>query len=272
MEPLTQTYGGSVIDTFAVWATGNAQNPILSFFIMAEREISISVNNDGTFDPNLWGIGNWHFCCTSNGKCTKPNVVIFHNGLAGNFDFRQQWMEPLTQTYGGSVIDTFAVRVTGNAQNSICHFHNGRAGNFDFRQQRWNPWPKLMGGSVIDTFAVWATGNAQNPILSFFIMAEWEILISVNNDGTLDPNLWGSVIDTFAVWVTGNAQNPILSFFIMAEREISISVNNDGTLDPNLWGVSNWHFCCTSDGERTKPNFVIFHNGWAGNFDFRQQR
>ena len=37
---------------------GNAQNPILSFFIMAEREISISVNNDGTLDPNLWGVGN----------------------------------------------------------------------------------------------------------------------------------------------------------------------------------------------------------------------
>ena len=55
MEPLNQTYGGSVIDTFAVRATGNAQNPILSFFIMAEREISISINNDGTLDPNLWG-------------------------------------------------------------------------------------------------------------------------------------------------------------------------------------------------------------------------
>ena len=62
MEPLTQTCGGLVIDTFAVRATvratGNAQNPILSFFIMAEREISISVNNDGTLDPNLWGVGN----------------------------------------------------------------------------------------------------------------------------------------------------------------------------------------------------------------------
>ena len=182
MEPLTQTCRGSVIDTFTVRATGNAQNSILSFFIMAEREISISVNNDGTLDPNLWGVGNWHFCCTSEGERTKPNIVIFHNG---------------------------------------------RAGNFDFRQQRWNPWPKLMGGSVIDTFAVRATGIAQNSILSFFIMAE---------------------------------------------REILISINNDGTLDPNLWGVSNWHFCCTSDRERTKLNFVIFHNGQVGNFDFCQQR
>ena len=131
------------------------------------------------------------------------------------------------------------------------------------------PLTQTYGGSVIDTFAVWVTGNAQNPILSFFIMAAQEISISVYNDGTLDPNLWGSVIDTFAVRVTGNAQNSILSFFIMAEREISISINNDGTLDPNLWGVGNWHFCCMSDGERTKPNFVIFHNGRAGNFNFR---
>ena len=122
MEPLTQTCRGSVIDTFAVRATGNAQNSILSFFIMAEQEISISVNNDGTLDPNLWGVGNWHFCCTSEGECTKPNIVIFHNGQAGNFDFPSTTMEPLTQTYGGSVIDTFAVRVTGNAQNPILSF------------------------------------------------------------------------------------------------------------------------------------------------------
>ena len=46
MEPLTQTYGGSVIDTFAVRATGNAQNSILSFFNMAEGEILISVDVD----------------------------------------------------------------------------------------------------------------------------------------------------------------------------------------------------------------------------------
>ena len=46
MEPLTQTYGGSVIDTFAVRATGNAKNPILSFFIMAEGEILISIDVD----------------------------------------------------------------------------------------------------------------------------------------------------------------------------------------------------------------------------------
>ena len=58
MEPLTQTCGESVIDTFAVRVTGNAQNSILSFFKMAEREISISVNNDGTLDPNLWGVSN----------------------------------------------------------------------------------------------------------------------------------------------------------------------------------------------------------------------
>ena len=101
MEPLTQTYGGSVIDTFAVRATGNAQNSILSFFIMAEREISISVNNDGTFDPNLWGVGNWHFCCTSNGERTKPNFVIFHNGRAGNFDFCQQRWNPWPKLMGG---------------------------------------------------------------------------------------------------------------------------------------------------------------------------
>ena len=134
------------------------------------------------------------------------------------------------------------------------------------------PLTQTCRGSVIDTFAVQATGNAQNSILSFFIMAEQEISISVNNDGTLDPNLWGVSNWHFCCRATGNAQNPILSFFIMAEQEISISVNNDGTLDPNLSGIGNWHFCCMSDGERTKLNFVIFHNGRAGNFDFRQQR
>ena len=28
---------------------------------MAEGEISISVDNDGTLDPNLMGVGNSHF-------------------------------------------------------------------------------------------------------------------------------------------------------------------------------------------------------------------
>ena len=55
MEPVTQTCGGSVIDTFALGPTGNVQNPILWFFIMAKGEILISVDNDGTLVPNLWG-------------------------------------------------------------------------------------------------------------------------------------------------------------------------------------------------------------------------
>ena len=137
-------------------------------------------------------------------------------------------MEPLTQTYRGSVIDTFALyERRGTHKTQFCHFSKWPSGKFRFPLTTREPLTQTCGGSVIDTFAVRATGNAQNPILSFFIMAE---------------------------------------------REISISVNNDWTLDPNLWGVSNWHFCCMSNGERTKPNFVIFHNGRAGNFDFRQQR
>ena len=58
MDPLTQIYGGSGIDTFPLGPPGAFQKPNFVFFHNGQREISISVNNDGPLDPNLWGVGN----------------------------------------------------------------------------------------------------------------------------------------------------------------------------------------------------------------------
>ena len=59
MDPLTQICGGgSIIDTFPLGPAGTFQKPNFVFFHNIRREISISVNNDGPLDPNLWGVGN----------------------------------------------------------------------------------------------------------------------------------------------------------------------------------------------------------------------
>ena len=55
MEPLTQTCGGSVVDTFALGPTGNMQNPNFVIFHNGRQEIRIFADNDGTLEPKLWG-------------------------------------------------------------------------------------------------------------------------------------------------------------------------------------------------------------------------
>ena len=91
IKPLTQTCQGSVIDTYALGPPGTVQYLISWFVIMADFQILISVNNAGTLDQNLWGIGNWQLCSRTTRDHTRPNFVFFHNGRCWNFDFCRQW-------------------------------------------------------------------------------------------------------------------------------------------------------------------------------------
>ena len=47
------------------------------------------------------------------------------------------------------------------------------------------------GGSLIRTFSLGPTDTKLDPFRCFFLMAEGEILISIDTDGFLDPKLWG---------------------------------------------------------------------------------
>ena len=69
--------GGLIIDTYALRPPGTMPDPILWFFIMVNREISISIDNDGMLDPNLWGVGNWHLCSRTTKDHARPSFVIF---------------------------------------------------------------------------------------------------------------------------------------------------------------------------------------------------
>ena len=62
---------------------------------------------------------------------------------------------------------------------------------FRFPSTTMDPLTQICGGSVIDTFPLGTPGALQKPNFVFFHNGRREILISVNNDGPLDPNLWG---------------------------------------------------------------------------------
>ena len=114
-----------------------------------------------------------------------------------------------------------------------------------------------MGGSLIHTFSLGPMDTKLYRFLCFCLMAEGEILISVNTDGFLDPKL---LIHTFYLGPTDTKLDPFLCFFIMAEGEIWISIDTDGFLDPKLSGVVNSHFFSRTNGYQARPIFVLFHN------------
>ena len=92
-----------------------------------------------------------------------------------------------------------------------------------------DPLTQICGGSVIDTFPLGPPGTFQKPNFVFFHNGLQEILISVNNDGPLDPNLWGSVIDTFPLGPPGIFQKPNFVFFIMVDEKFQFPST---TMDP----------------------------------------
>ena len=146
IEPLTQTCRGSVIDIFALGPTGTMQNQILWFFIMAKVEISISVDNDGTLDPNLWGVCNWHFCSSTNRDLVNPILWFFIMAkveLSIAID-NAGTLDPNLWGVGNWHICSRTNRECVNPNFVI--FHNGWSWNYDFCRQWWNPWPKLVGG------------------------------------------------------------------------------------------------------------------------------
>ena len=108
MEPLTQNWGGSVIDTFALGLPGTVQKPNFVIFHNGRQEIRIFADNHGTLDPKLWGVSNWHFCSRTTRDSVKTQFVIFHNGWWEIlFSIVQGTMEPLTLA-----VQTFRFRPT----------------------------------------------------------------------------------------------------------------------------------------------------------------
>ena len=80
MDPLTQFVGGGggvLIDTFPLGPPGSVQNPNFVFFHNSRQEISISVNNDGPLDPNLWGVSNLHFSSRTTRDLSKTQFCVF---------------------------------------------------------------------------------------------------------------------------------------------------------------------------------------------------
>ena len=121
------------------------------------------------------------------------------------------------------------------------------------------------GGSLIHTFSLGPTDTKLDPFLCFFIMAEGEILISVDTNGFLYPKLWGVVNSHFFSRTNGHQARPIFVLFHNGQRFpltqmdvtqncggslILISVNTDGFLDPKLWGVVNSHFFSITNGHQ----------------------
>ena len=50
---------------------GTFQKPNFVFFQNGWWDILISVSNAGPLDPNLWEVGNWHFCSRTNREHAK---------------------------------------------------------------------------------------------------------------------------------------------------------------------------------------------------------
>ena len=173
-------------------------------------------------------------------------------------------MEPLTQTWWGLVIHTFCSSTNReHAKPNFVIFHNGRRWNFDFCQQRWNPWPKLVGGEGgAWRGGAWGVGNRHfysrtnrecaKPNFVIFIMAEGEILISINNDATLDLNLWGVGKWHFCSRTNRECAKPNFVIFHNGRRWKFDSRRQRWNPWPKLvggGGVGNWHFCSRTNRE-----------------------
>ena len=92
-------------------------------------------------------------------------------------------MDSLTQNCGGSLIRTISLGPTDTRLDPfLWFFHNGWRWKFWFTSTQMDSLTQNCGGSLIRTFPLGPTDTKLDPFLWFFIMAEGEILISVDVD------------------------------------------------------------------------------------------